>query len=70
MKMKMLFYRIVYNGPVGRWDFDKGTAKQWFDGMSFLQSFTLDRNGSDVMVRMRKRFLRSDALRKAEAAGR
>ena len=35
--------RILYNGPVGKWDFEKESAKHWFDGQSLLTSFHIDR---------------------------
>ena len=35
--------RIIYNGPVGKWDFEKESARHWFDGMSILTAFDIDR---------------------------
>ena len=46
--------RVVYNGPVGRWDHERATVKQWFDGMGLLQTFTFEGG----VVHLKKRFLR------------
>ena len=35
--------RVIYNGCVGKWDFEKESAKHWFDGQSILTSFQIDR---------------------------
>lgn len=59
--------KVIYNGPVGLWDHEKLTANHWFDGLSILTSFKVD--GSNKMVEMKKRYLKSDAYDKAKAHG-
>ena len=55
--------KIIYNGPVGIWDHPNQTANHWFDGLSILTSFVID--GPEKEVRMKKRFLMSEAYEKA-----
>lgn len=58
---------LIYNGPVGQWEFEKESARHWFDGMAILQSFQVDQ--SKKIVFLKKRFLQSDAYQKAKAHG-
>jgi len=59
--------QVIYNGPVGIWDHPNQTANHWFDGLSILTSFIIDGPGKEV--KMKKRFLKSDAHEKAKANG-
>eukprot|EP00095_Tigriopus_kingsejongensis_P007905 snap_masked-scaffold132_size323655-processed-gene-2.5 protein:Tk07905 transcript:snap_masked-scaffold132_size323655-processed-gene-2.5-mRNA-1 annotation:"-carotene 9 -oxygenase" len=58
---------LIYNGPVGQWEFEKESARHWFDGMSILQSFKVDQDKQ--IVYLKKRFLQSEAYHKANTHG-
>ena len=59
--------KIIYNGPVGIWDHPTQTANHWFDGLGILTLFTID--GPQREVKLKKRFLKSEAYEKAKANG-
>ncbi len=58
---------VIYDGPVGMWDFEHESANHFFDGLAILTSFRIEDSGT--MVKMSKRFLKSDAYEKAVANG-
>ena len=59
--------QIIYNGPVGIWDHPNQTANHWFDGLSILASFKID--GPAKEIKLKKRFLKSEAYEKAKSNG-
>lgn len=59
--------QVIYNGPVGIWDWPDQTVNSWWDGMALLSSFKVDVKSQTVTVT--KKFLKSDSYTKSAAVG-
>ena len=59
--------QVIYNGPVGIWDWPEQTVNSWWDGMALLSSFKVDVKSKRVTVT--KKFLKSDSYIKSAAVG-
>ena len=58
---------FIFNGPTGKWDLKHESAKHFFDGFAMLQKFAVTADGSTV--KLKKRFLQSDAFVKGDKYG-